>query len=117
MTIQSYNKRLSKESFEKYKTVYSHLALIRNAPKGAEGPAGRVAYSNLLNTHFPTRNKPKTALQPDDWLEIYLKEYTTWFAQTEKRLDKLRYPAIADVFRPTDWSPLQDKEATPDYDC
>lgn len=117
MTPQSYNQRVSKERLEKYKSVFSHLNLyVRKAPGEANGSPGIFAHSNLLNTHFPTRNKPQTALQPDDWLEIYLKEYTTWVTQTEKRLDKLRYSHLIERFRPTDWSALQHKEATPDYE-
>jgi len=116
MTYSAYNQRLSKERLLTYKKHFDHLNIyVRKDPQVAEGSAGRFAHSNLLNTHFPTRNKPKTALQYDDWLEICLKEYITWVAQTEKRLDKLRYTPLTDRFLPTDWSALQHKEATPDY--
>jgi hypothetical protein len=117
MLSQSYNQRVEKERLDVYKKHFGHLALLRkeNArhPMPSEAGAGVFAHSNLLNTHFPTSELPQTAPQEDDYIEQCIAEYTTWVAQTEKRLDLLRYTPIAESFRTTDWSSLLNKEATP----
>jgi hypothetical protein len=120
MTSKLYNQGVKKESLEIYKKHFGHLTLLgkENArhPVRSEARPGAFAHSNLLNTHFPTSELPKTAPLEDDYIEQCIAEYTTWVAQTEKRLDLLRYSPIAESFRPTDWSSSLNKEATPHHD-
>jgi hypothetical protein len=131
MTLKYYNQRLSKERIETYRKAFDHLNLLKPTQTEPSERAGsdflykkKPSHKGLASSvTTPVKNSTTEELAQnidltadfqaitDEYIDQCIHEWVTWLAQTEKRKRHLTTP-LTDRLKPTDFSPLQDKEAT-----